>query len=256
MTADAVKAIRSYWDRRAHIYAEVRQRKEWFKDVDQRVSDLIDAPACTTILDAGTGPATFSIKLAKTNNNTTIVGIDISKRSLRIAKNQVKKEKLTGKIHLITATADFLPFREATFNAVASILTVHHLPPSRMENAFKEFQRILKPKGKFALVENWASDPRTLFQRTIFELRKILMRAEIPEYHVRYLEYVAMIERNGMKIFAVEFHPRQVDLSRFESLTTPAARKLLAKAEKFEQGQQMVDTTFIGAVKPARQRTV
>ena len=136
MSADAVKATRSYWDRRAHIYAEVRRKKEWFKKVDQRVSDLIDAQTRTTILDIGTGPATFPIKLAKTND-ATIVGIDISKRSIKTAKDYIKKEKLTSKIHLIAATADYLPFREGSFTAVTSILVIHHLPLPRMENSFK-----------------------------------------------------------------------------------------------------------------------
>jgi hypothetical protein len=58
-----------------------------------------------------------------------------------------------------------------------------------------------------------------------------------------------MLERNGLKIFDVEFHPTQVNLSRFESLTSTRARKLLKKAEKIEERQQIVDTTFIGAIK-------
>ncbi|MGQ9565927.1 MAG: class I SAM-dependent methyltransferase [Candidatus Bathyarchaeales archaeon] len=254
MSASSVKAIRSYWDRRAHIYAEVRKKKEWFKKVDQRVSDLIDASTCSLILDIGTGPAIFPIKIAKANN-AIIVGVDISKRSLKIAKNQIKKEKLANKIHLITATADALPFQENSFAAVTSILTIHHLPPRRMENSFKEFSRVLKLKGKLVLVEDWASEPRTYFQQVIYKLRKILMRSEIEEYHTTYCEYVAMIERSGLKIFAVEFHPRQVDLARFEVLNSPEAHKLLEKAEKIEQHQQTIDTTFLGAVKPALYRT-
>lgn len=77
------------------------------------------------------------------------------------------------------------------------------------------------------------------------------MRNEIEEYHTTCYEYVTMIERSGLKIFTVEFHPRQVDLARFESLTSPEARKLLEKAEKIEQRQQIIDTTFLGAIKPA-----
>jgi len=250
MSTNSVKAIRSYWDRRAHIYAEIRKKKEWFKKVDQRVSDLIDATTCSTILDIGTGPAIFPIKVAKANK-ATIVGIDISKRSLKTAKNQIKKEKLANKIHLIAATADALPLQENSFAAVTSILSIHHLPPPRMENSFREFARVLKLKGKLALVEDWASKPRTYFQQIIYKLRKILMRNEIEEYHTTYYEYVTMIERSGLKIFAVELHPRQVDLARFESLTSPEARKLLEKAEKIEQHQQIIDTTFLGAIKPA-----
>lgn len=250
MSANAIKATRSYWDRRAHIYAEVRHRRDWFKQVDQRVLDMIDAESASTVLDVGTGPASFAIKLAKAGNTIT-VGIDISKRSLRIAKTNIEKEKASDRIFLIAASADHLPFREASFDAVTSIFTIHHLPPLRMERSFGEFYRALKPKGKFALVEDWASDPRNHFQSAIYELRKILMRSEVEEYHARYLDYVAMLERNGLKIFDLELHPNQVDLSRFASLSSARARKLLKKAEKIEEQQQIIDTVFIGAVKPA-----
>jgi ubiquinone/menaquinone biosynthesis C-methylase UbiE len=250
LSADAIKAIRSYWDRKAHIYAEIRQRKDSFQKVDERVSSLIDSKLRYRILDVGTGPASFPVKLAKTGH-VIIVGIDISKRSLHIAKANIKRENVSDKIALMVATADHLPFREASFDAVTSIFTIHHLPSLRMERSFGEFYRALKPKGKFALVEDWSSDPRTYFQNVIYELRRILMRSEVEEYHTQYLEYVKMLERNGLKIFDVEFHPSQVELSRFASLSSTQARKLLKKAEKIEERQQTIDTTFIGAIKPA-----
>ena len=250
MSTDAIKAIRSYWDRKAHVYAEVRQRKDWFQQVDQRVLDLI-ASKSFSVLDVGTGPASFAIKLAKTSDFSIIIGIDISKRSLRIARTNINKEKASDKISLIVASADHLPFREASFDAVTSIFTIHHLPQLKMERSFGEFYRALKPKGKFALVEDWSSDPRTYFQNTIYELRRILMCSEVTEYHTQYLEYVRMLERNGLKIFDVEFHPNQVDLSRFTSLSSARARRLFKKVEKIDERQQVIDTTFIGAIRPS-----
>jgi len=232
------------------VYAEIRQRKDWFQQVDQRVLGLI-ASKSFSVLDVGTGPASFAIKLAKMGNASFIVAIDISKRTLRIARTNIAREKASEKISLMVASADHLPVREACFDAVTSIFTIHHLPPLRMERSFGEFYRALKPKGKFALVEDWSSDPRTYFQTTICELRRILMCGEVTEYHTQYLEYVRMLERNGLKIFDVEFHPNEVDLSRFASLSTPRARKLLKKIEKIDERQQVIDTTFIGAIKPA-----
>jgi len=249
LTQDARKAIRGYWDRKAHIYAELRQRKNWFQQIDQRVSNMINAESCTQVLDIGAGPASFAIKLAKMDN-LNVVCIDISKRFLRIAKTHIEGEEASNKISLLLASADSLPFVEESFDAITSIYTIHHLPPLRMERAFGEFYRALKTKGRFALVEDWASDPRTYFQQLAYQLRKILMRTEIEEYHTSYYDYITMIERNGLKIFDVEIHPRQADLSRFGSLSSERARKLLKKAEKFEEREQIIDTTFIGAIKP------
>lgn len=249
MIQDPRKATRSYWDRKAHIYTELRQRKNWFQQVDRRVSSMINAESCTRVLDVGTGPASFAIKLAK-ENNLHVVCVDISKRFLRIAKARVADEKASTKVSLLVASADSLPFREESFDAVTSIYTIHHLPLLRMERAFGEFYRALQTKGRFALVEDWASDPRTYFQQLAYQLRKMLMRSEVEEYHTSYYNYITMIERNGLKIFDVELHPRQVDLSRFESLSNERARRLLKKAEKFEERERTVDATFIRAVKP------
>ncbi len=101
------------------------------------------------------------------------------------------------------------------------------------------------------MVEDWASDPRNYFQQVAYQLRKILMRTETEEYHTTYYNYITMIERNGLKIFDVEIHPRQIDLSRFQNLSSERARRLLKRAEKFEEDEQIIDTAFIGAVKPA-----
>lgn len=250
MTQDTRKKIRSYWDRRAHIYTELRQRKNWFQQIDQRVSNMINAELCTQVLDIGTGPASFAIKIAKTSN-IHVVSVDISKRFMRIAKAHIEDEKASKKISLLVASADSLPFREASFDAITSIYMIHHLPPLRMERAFGEFYRALRTRGKLALVEDWASDPRNYFQQLAYQLRKILMRTETEEYHTTYYNYITMIERNGLKIFDVELHPRQVDLSRFANLSNERARRLLKKAERFEQAEQTIDTAFIGAVKLA-----
>lgn len=249
MTQDARKTIRSYWDRKAHIYTELRQRKNWFQQIDQRVSKMLNANSCDRVLDVGTGPGTFANGLAR-KSDVHVVCIDTSKRFIRIAKSTVEGEKASNRISLIVASADSLPFREATFDAIASIYTIHHLPPLRMERAFGEFYRALSTGGRLALVEDWASDPRNYFQQVAYQLRKALMRAEIEEYHTTYYDYIMMIERNGLKIFDVELHPRQFDISRFENLSSERARRLLKKAEKFEERDQIIDTTFIGAVKP------
>ena len=210
---------------------------------------MVNAESCTLVLDVGTGPATFAIKLAK-ENNLHVVCVDVSKRFLRIAKSRIEDQKASMNVSLLVTSADSLPFREESFDAITSIYTIHHLPKLRMERAFGEFYRALKIKGRFALVEDWASDPRTYFQQLAYQLRKMLMRTEIEEYHTSYYKYITMIERNGLKIFDVELHPRQVDLSRFESLSNERARKLLKKVEKFEEREQIVDTTFLGAIKP------
>lgn len=247
---DARKTIRSYWDRRAHIYTELRQRKNWFQQIDQRVSNMINAESCSQVLDVGAGPGSFATKIAKTGN-TRVVCVDISKRFIRIAKAHIDDEKASKKISLLVASADSLPFRAASFDAITSIYMIHHLPPLRMERAFGEFYRALRAKGRFALVEDWASDPRNYFQQLAYQLRKVLMRTETEEYHTKNYSYIMMIERNGLKVFDVELHPRQIDLSRFANLANERARRLLKKAERFEQGERVIDTTFIGAVKPA-----
>ncbi len=109
------------------------------------------------VLDLGCGAGRHTVCLAK--NGFEVVGVDVSKSALGIAKEWVRKENLK-KAAFVQATMISIPFRDNQFDAVISVSVIHHAVKRDIEETINEIYRILKGNG--LLLANLASvkDPR------------------------------------------------------------------------------------------------
>lgn len=103
-------------------------------DVDKVYIDKIieKAPERGKIIDIGTGNAHIPAKLINRNRNLEIFAIDLSKASVRIAKENCS---FSDKIHVLRADGHNLPFRDSVFDEVIVRLAPHSI---------KEAYRVLK----------------------------------------------------------------------------------------------------------------
>ncbi len=103
-------------------------------DVDKVYVDKIieNAPERGKIIDIGTGNAHIPVKLINRNRNLEIFAIDLSKASVRIAKENCS---FSDKIHVLRADGHNLPFRDSVFDEVIVRLAPHSI---------KEAYRVLK----------------------------------------------------------------------------------------------------------------
>ncbi len=109
------------------------------------------------VLDLGCGAGRHTVCLAK--NGFDVIGVDVSKSALRIAKGWVKKENLE-EVALVQTTMTSIPFRDNQFDAVIGVSVIHHAVKKDIEATINEVYRILKRNG--VLLANLASvsDPR------------------------------------------------------------------------------------------------
>jgi ubiquinone/menaquinone biosynthesis C-methylase UbiE len=98
------------------------------------------------VLDLGCGAGRHCVFLAKKGFN--VVGIDLSKHALKMAKELVKKEKI-GNADFVCGAMTHIPFTSDSFDAVISISVIHHAVKSEITNAIKEVHRVLRKKGLF-----------------------------------------------------------------------------------------------------------
>jgi ubiquinone/menaquinone biosynthesis C-methylase UbiE len=106
------------------------------------------------ILEIGCGVGLTTRHIAK-NYKVEIVGIDISKKMIKKAKDRNKKIKSAK---FLVADAQKLPFNDNTFDIVFTESVIAFVPNKL--KAIKEFKRVTKPGGYIGLNEvTWAKDP-------------------------------------------------------------------------------------------------
>lgn len=92
----------------------------------------------------GCGSGRHLVYLAK--RGFEVWGIDIAKHGIKIARDWIKKEGL--KAHLkVGDMHKKLPYRDNFFDAIISIVALHHGKIENIRKLIKEMKRILKPGG-------------------------------------------------------------------------------------------------------------
>ncbi len=100
-----------------------------------------------TILEVGAGTGGYTRLLKKLPHHQMVVS-ELSFNMLTILKG---KEQPPNRSAYLAADAAGLPFFDETFDNVFAFACFHHI--SDTAGAFKEIYRILKPKGRFFLME-------------------------------------------------------------------------------------------------------
>ncbi len=100
------------------------------------------------VLDIGTGTGEIPLMLHKKNRKLDIIGIDISKEMINIAK---AKAKNTRKIKYMEGRAGHLDFEDNTFDAVVSAFSLGNF--ENIGDVISEAHRVLKENGKLVLLD-------------------------------------------------------------------------------------------------------
>lgn len=115
----------------------------------EKIVKLLDLKPGERLLDVGCGTGTLLKVARQSHPDNEMVGIDIDKKVLEIAKSKLA---FTG-IQLINTGAENLRFPDKSFDVVVSTLIFHHLPTEIKRKALLEIKRVLKPNGRFLLVD-------------------------------------------------------------------------------------------------------
>lgn len=109
------------------------------------------------ILDVGCGVGRWTEKMSAKN---TVIGMDISKFMVSMAKNTCKNRKCD----FLVADASYIPFREGVFDLVISVTVLQHILDERkFRHALSEMARCTNLKA-LILEEMW-SDKVTLIEK-------------------------------------------------------------------------------------------
>lgn len=119
--------------------------------VDRRELELVSSllPASGLVLDLGCGTGRLAAHLA--GRGYKVVGVDVSPEMLASARRR-------GALALVQADAFRLPFRDATFDAVAALRVVFHFQDAGA--LLQEASRVLAPGGSLVF-DSYRWSPRS-----------------------------------------------------------------------------------------------
>ena len=117
------------------------------------------------ILDLCTGTATNAINIATNHPGAKVVGVDLSKDMLNVAKHKIR-EKCLGNIRLYEMDATELRFKSGCFDKILISLVIHELEDDLASQMISEAKRVLNDDGEIIVTEWEPSD--SLIRRVIF----------------------------------------------------------------------------------------
>jgi len=148
------KSVKSAFDEIAESYDRLRGRP-WkvFVDFVKRENFFGGLLKGSLMLDAGCGNGRHTVFCA--NLGFRVIGIDISSKLLKIAKQKVVKSNLSRNVALVISDILFLPFKTNIFKKAIFIASLHHIPSSNQRlQCLLELKRVLT-KDCEALITVW-----------------------------------------------------------------------------------------------------
>jgi len=116
------------------------------KKLYETVIDNIDVQATDTILDIGFGNG-YLVRKFSNKNLQKIYGIEISPDMLKVTTKKNLKKIEQGKVELLLANVQDLPFESDLIDKIYTINTVFFWQD--VHRGFAEIKRVLKPNGVF-----------------------------------------------------------------------------------------------------------
>jgi SAM-dependent methyltransferase len=103
--------------------------------------------SCDDVLDLGCGTGRFTLPLAE--RARSVSGLDMSPMMLATARKKLADRGLEADLH--EGDMADLPFDDASFDVVVSMLALMHIPRQDRQQVFSEAARVLRPGGRLLI---------------------------------------------------------------------------------------------------------
>jgi SAM-dependent methyltransferase len=157
-----------------------------------------------SVLDYGCGIGGTAILLRDCLGVSSVVGLDVSMRSLDVARSRHHKDAIT-----FFTFEQYAPSGDIDLAYCNGVF--HHIPVADRDHAIQYVYHALRPGGLFALWENnpWNPGTRWVMSRCSFDRNAITLTPP---------ETARLVQRNGLQIVEIGyrfFFPRTIRWLRF-----------------------------------------
>ncbi len=186
----------------AEYHDKVDERRKARKNINELVADLYGSAGGYSlnlievkdkvVLDYGCGEGNNALKLLE-NGTKQVVGIDISKGAIHIARRDVSNPRVS----FMVMSAEELAFLNESFDIIYGTGIIHHL---NLAKTLKEIHRILKRGGIAIFMEPLGHNPFVNWYRMRTP------KARTPYEHPLTVEDLAVISSRFKNVFQREFY--------------------------------------------------
>jgi len=125
-----------YWDGdRRYGYGGYRYDGRW-EPVARRIATMYALADDAAILDVGCGKAHLLYELSRLLPGAEVAGFDVSPYAIQTSKSEIRDRLFIHKAE------EPYPFRDAQFDLVISVMTLHNLPLPELAAALAEVERV------------------------------------------------------------------------------------------------------------------
>lgn len=178
-----------------------------------RLVELMEPEPTWRMLDVATAAGHTAFAFAP--HVAAVVASDLVDEMLAVAREGAAERGLDN-VTVETADAEAMPFEDGSFHGVTCRIAPHHFPhPDRF---VAEVARVLRPGGRFGLVDNMVSDGASAFVNR-WELKR-------DPSHVRALsmeEWLPLIDGAGLEVVTAETMSKRMGFQMWvDNMSVPA----------------------------------
>lgn len=193
------------------------------------LKDWLKVHSASIVLDIATGGGHVVKSLAP--HVAQVIATDLTYQMLETAKRHL--DTSASNILYVIADAESLPFLANTFDAVTCRIAPHHFPNP---NVFvKEVARVLRPGGKFILIDNVAPKDKEL-DYFVNKLEKLRDDSHVRSYSVK--EWTTWFEQADLSLMKSEHRKKTFNYPDWVRRTTTSEEQI-----------KIVDTHLLSASK-------
>ncbi|OGZ42106.1 MAG: hypothetical protein A3C80_01675 [Candidatus Ryanbacteria bacterium RIFCSPHIGHO2_02_FULL_45_43] len=130
----------TFWKKYFEVYDLLNELIP-YRELLDKICEELDVKNGDLVLDAGAGTGNLGVEIEKRDGR--VVGFDLSPEGLGIHKKKTPFAEL-----VIGDLSRPLPFENNYFDKICSNNTIYTIPRKYREDIFREFYRVLKPRGK------------------------------------------------------------------------------------------------------------
>ncbi len=162
---------RKYYDLFSHFYDQIialhsRDKREALRELIVKKAGFRPG---ARLLDLCTGTGAVALTAGRiAQGKGMVVGVDFSQGMLQRARQKALAQGLYH-VSFVLANVGELPFASNTFDAVTCSHAMYELDPQTRDAALAEACRVLKPGGRFAMMEH--CEPQNPFIRLLYYIR-------------------------------------------------------------------------------------